>query len=115
MSGVDVGAHGRRFVCDVEPRGDGGWDIWISEEPYRGVDTDAALSEWDRKRIGGTWTSRRLVGHRRARVLADWAARKAIRHAGTRAAANDRANEQWRSNHNRPPFRVTTTDETRQP
>lgn len=100
----------RVFICDVEPRGDGGWDIWISEKPYRGVDTDAALGEWDRVRIGGTYTSRRLVGRRLTRFLANRAARLAVQKAVVRASENERSGAVWRANSERRSFRITSAD-----
>lgn len=87
----------RVFVCDVEPLGDGAWELWISEEPYRGVETDAALGEWDRQRIGGTWTHRRLVGRKRTRITAEMTARTAVRKAEVRAADDERSRAEWQA------------------
>lgn len=101
----------RMFICDVEPLGDGRWEIWISEEPYRGVDTDSALGEWDRQRVGGAYTSRRLVGRRVTRLLADRTAKAAVRRAKDRAAEDEKAGAAWRANCERQRFRVTSDTE----
>lgn len=99
------------FVCDLEPRGDGGWDTWISEKPYRGVDTDAVLGAiGTRKRMGGAWTRRWLVVSTRFEWRARLAAASAIRRAHTFAMANDGANLEWRKNHARTSIQITSAD-----
>ena len=99
------------FVVDLDPRGDGGWDLWISEQPYRGVDTDAVLrSIGERRRVGGAWSRRWFVCTCRSAFVARYRAEKMIRRAHGLAAQNDAENAKWRENHARAATRVTSAD-----
>lgn len=99
------------FVCDLEPRGDGGWDVWISEKPYRGVSTDAVLGKiGERKRIGGGWTSRWFVVSTRFERRARSSAAASIRQAHSLASEGDAEDQRWRENRSREALHVTSAD-----
>ena len=76
----------RLFVVDIEPVRPGRWEVWISEEPYRGAITDSDLPG-ERQRIGSTWTDRWLVGRWATERAARSKGRKALAQAENKAAA----------------------------
>lgn len=69
------------FYCILDPLRDGRYEVWIDENPYRGIATDVALGDWDRIRVGSSWTNSRRVGSYLTRRRSLVAAAKAIRRA----------------------------------
>jgi L-rhamnose isomerase len=72
------------FYCVLDPMRDGRYEVWIKEKPYRGIETDAALKNWERIKVStGCYTEGHFVGSfwtkRGSLIAASRALRKAQR------------------------------------
>lgn len=98
----------RSFSCRIDHAWEG-WEVWLREDQYRGVRTDAVCNGLgERVRIGGTWSSDWLVGKRRFRRRALRLAHKVVRKAERQAAREDRSDARWQQRRQRGDFDTLT-------